>query len=482
MSNLNIVTYNARATQVEQEYFSPVASIQGSYPIGTFYAFLGRVDPWPIVGGVETPEQPQQTQQYIKQTFKNMFAAKKLYSSNLSPVVQRINWTTNTVYSAYSDMVDMFQTDSNGFLINQFYIKNRYDQVFKCLCNNNGGASVNEPFFQPGTYQTNNIFANAGDGYKWKYIYTIDAGSKKTFMDSNWMPVPVSANTPQPYLTEAGYGDIEVINVINGGSGYDAVNTYIVVTVTGDGVGSSANVTPQQISSGIITDVVVGSAGSNYTTANATIAVYASATAYTAKAPPILTHGSGAIISTPVSPVGGHAYDPVSELGVSNLMLVAEFNGSENGIIPANGNGPTYRQVGILVNPFDYNSFPHPSSNAIFNLATQLTVSTNQGNVFNNGEIVVQQDNNFNTFFSGTVLDFNTSSNILQLINTAGTFQIGATVKGLTTFASRTLLTVSPPQMIPFSGYLSYIENRVGVQRSADGIEQFKFVLGYGTN
>jgi hypothetical protein len=30
-----------------------------------------------------------------------------------------------------------------------------------------------------------------------------------------------------------------------------------------------------------------------------------------------------------------------------------------------------------------------------------------------------------------------------------------------------------------FSGYISYIQNRSAVQGSADGIEQFKFVLGY---
>jgi hypothetical protein len=30
-----------------------------------------------------------------------------------------------------------------------------------------------------------------------------------------------------------------------------------------------------------------------------------------------------------------------------------------------------------------------------------------------------------------------------------------------------------------FSGYISYIQNRSAVQRSSDGIEQFKFVLGY---
>ena len=37
----------------------------------------------------------------------------------------------------------------------------------------------------------------------------------------------------------------------------------------------------------------------------------------------------------------------------------------------------------------------------------------------------------------------------------------------------------STPDFIAYSGYIAYIENRVSVQRSKDGIEQFKFVLGF---
>ena len=466
-SNQNILTYNAKAIQVEQAYYTPVSTVQG-VPVGTAYAFIGRVDPW----ANNTPENPLETQQYLKQTFKNMFAAKKVTTNNISPVIQRINWTTNTVYSAYSDVVDMFATDENGYLIYPFYVKNRYDQVFKCLWNNNGAPSQFEPFFQPGTYQTNNIFANAGDGYKWKYIYTIDVGSKKSFMDSNWMPVPVGANTPNPYLTSAGYGDIEVINITSGGGGYDAVNTYIVATITGDGYGATANITPQQVTNGIITDIVVSNPGTNYTNANVAINVYTSSNL----AIPVIISNTATAIA-PVSPVGGHGYDPLSELGCYNVMYTVEFNGSENGVIPTD---PEYYQVGLLVDPSDYNSYPYPASNAIYNLATQFTVASNIGNIYQDDEVVVQVDNNNNVLFSGTVLSFDSASSVLQLINTNGSFVIGSAVKGLNSGASRTLLQISEPLMIPFSGYLAYIENRTGVQRSADGIEQFKFILGYG--
>ena len=174
MSNPNLILNNSKVSQIEANYFLPVAEIYGN-KITAVYAFIGQEDPWPIVNGSEVPGTPVDTEQYKKKVFKNMIAVKKIGINSISPVIQRIDWSANTVYTSYDDTINLSGTN--------FYVKNKYDQVFKCLCNNMGGPSTYEPFFQPGTYQTNNIFAGAGDGYKWKYMYTIDAGTRKTFMD-----------------------------------------------------------------------------------------------------------------------------------------------------------------------------------------------------------------------------------------------------------------------------------------------------------
>jgi hypothetical protein len=469
--NLNKLTTNAKVSQVELDYYSPTATIQGA-TVNTTYAFLGQEDSWPVINGVETPTQPTEDQSYLKKTFKNMFAAKLINSSNMSPVIQRINWANNANYFAYVDNVEVMAKDANGFLVHNFYIKNRYDQVFKCLANNNGGLSTSEPFFQPGSYGTNNIYEGT-DLYKWKYMYTIDAGSKNKFMDSVWMPVPIGANTPQPYLTTAGWGDIEVINITNGGAGYDAINQFITVTVTGDGVGATANITTSQVVGGIIKDVTVKSAGNNYTYANVSINAYTSANMKF-----LATGVTPATAIAPISPVGGHAYDPISELGCTNIMYAVEFNGTENGVLPTAG--VNYRQVGLLVNPQVYGTSGAARANgAIYNLATQLSLSAAAGNVYVADEIVLQTDTNGNILFSGTVLNFNGPISLLQVINTYGTPVIGQSVIGQTSGASRVLFSESTPTMIPFSGLITYIENRVGVSRSDDGIEQFKFILGY---
>jgi hypothetical protein len=454
MANKNLLTYNAKVTQVEQDYFAPVASVSGTnVPISTMYCFLSRVVPWP---NESDPTQPTQDQKAIKSVYKNMFVAKLINSSNISPVIQRIDWVTGTVYDYYEDDVDMFQLNSLGRLIKRFYIRNKYDQVFKCLWNNNNAEATDEPFFQPGSYGTNNIYKGT-DGYKWKYMYTIDVGSKTKFMDTSWIPVPVGDTTLNPISTSSGYGDIAVINVVNGGTGYDPSNAAITVVVTGDGTGATGTAS---VTAGEITDIVVTNTGTDYTFANVSVTS---------------ALGSNATFIAPISPIGGHAYDPIDELGTSHTMVTVEFNSDESGNLPTEID---FRQVGLLVNPTALSTFPAPANAAIYKTTTDFVVAPGFG-VFAEDETVFQGSTLETATFTATVLNFDAASNVIRLINTVGDFTVNAPIFGNSSLTARTVLSVSTPDFVLFSGYLTYIENRESVQRSADGIEQFKFVLGY---
>ena len=464
MANQNLLTYGFNASQIKQDYYSPSLVLSGSTnPTESIYCFLSQVLPW---ADDNNPDVPEQTQRYLKTVYKSMFVAKHITSNNITPVAQRFDWTSGEIYDYYRDDIDMFEKDSSGLLVKIFYVKNRYDQVFKCLDNNNGAESTDEPFFQPGTYNTNNVFASGVDGYKWKYIYTIDVGNKVKFMDSTWIPVPVGSKTPNA-TTTAGTGSIDAIILTNGGVNYEPSNTTI--TITGDGTGATANLS---MSSGVITDINIFNPGSNYTYANVSIT---SAN----------TQASNAAAFAPVSPVGGHGYDPVSELGCNHIMYTVEFNSTErlNGVdyIPIDID---YRQVGLLINPMASDTYPAFANGSIYDLSTQITVASGFG-AYTPDETVVQIDINPNNttygqvIFTGTVLSFNTSTNVIKLINTSGTVTTSASIQGQTSGTTRTLLASTTPKFMKFSGYIAYIQNRSAVQRSADGIEQFKFVLGY---
>lgn len=455
MANKNLLTYGAKISSIEQVYYSPVVVVPPyvDVPLGTTYCFLAKVDNWT---DDNNPPVPSQDQKNIKKVFKNIFAAKLIKSNDISPVIPRVDWTSGIVYDYYRDDVDMFELDTNGSQVKKYYAKNRYDQVFKCLWNANGASSVNEPYFEPGSYGTNNIFTGV-DGYKWKYIYTIDTGSKLKFMDTSWIPVPVGQSTPNPLLSSSGAGSIDVINVISGGSGYDQANAIVSVVITGDGTGAVGSAV---ITGGIVTEVIVTNPGTNYTYSNVAISS---------------TLGQGAVVDGPTSPVGGHGFDPVSDFGCNHVMMTAEFNSDEGGLIPTDID---YHQVGLVINPTTKELSPNPANGAIYKTTTDFVVAPGFGTYIND-ETIYQGSTFESASFIGTVLSFDEASNVIRVLNTTGTPLTNAPVFGNSSKTTRTLLSYSLPNFVLYSGYISFIENRTGVQRSPDGIEQVKIVIGY---
>lgn len=455
MANQNILTTGAKVSQIEQVFFSPVAVVPPfiDTPISTTYCFLAKVEPW---DDENSPPVPTQDVASIKKIFKNIFVAKQIHSNDISPVIPRVDWAQGIVYDYYRDDIDLTEKDTNGNNVYNYYVKNKFDQVFKCLWNNNTQSSSSEPFFEPGSYNTNNIYTGL-DGYKWKYIYTIDTGSKVKFMDSSWIPVPVGSNTPTPLLTSAGAGSIDVINVTNGGNGYDTSNAVVTVTITGDGTGATATA---NVSGGLIRDIIVVTPGSNYTFANVAITS---------------ALGANAIAIAPTSPIGGHGFDPISDLGCSHVMFTSEFNGTEGGILPTNID---FHQLGLIINPTTSSLSPNPANGAIYSTTTDFVVAPGFG-AYTNDEVVFQGTSVNNSTFTGRVLSFDATTNVIRVLNIVGTPTLNAPIFGSTSSTTRTLMTFTPPNFTIFSGYLSFVENRTGVQRSPDGIEQVKFVLGY---
>ena len=455
MANKNILTNGSKVSQIELMYYAPVAVVPPylTEPINVFYCFLAKPLPW---DDNENPPVPATDLKSIKQVYKNMFIAKKIKTSDISPVIQRVDWTSGIVYNYFQDDVDMFAKDVNSYITQVFYVKNKYDQVFKCLWNNNDEPSTVEPYFEPGTYTANKMFQGQ-DGYKWKFMYTIDTGLKLKFMDREWMPVAIGTNTPNPLITSAGAGSLDVINVFDGGSGYDPGNSVVEIVITGDGTGAAATA---NIQSGVIRDIVVTNPGSNYSYADITIKT---------------GYGANAVLKSSTSPVGGHGFDPISELGCDHVMLTCEFEGDENGLLPTDID---FHQLGIIVNPTTKQYNPTYANGIAYSTTTDIVVAPGSDIGFQMDEVVYQGASN-NPSFTATVLYFNQSTNLLKLINTKGVPVINSPLFGQSTTSTRTVLSYSLPNFAIYSGYLAYIENRTGVQRSDDGIEQLKFVLGF---
>ena len=268
------------------------------------------------------------------------------------------------------------------------------------------------------------------------------------------MPTPL-ANAAGIGANTVNSGNIPVVNPVAIGSGY-AANTVIRIT----GANTRQALATAVIHNGSIVDYVVTDVGENYTSANVQI---------------ISTTGSGAIASANVSPIGGHGSDPFEEFGAQNIMVTNTFTEDESSLIPTDIN---YRQIGFVINPVARSAFPFQCEDPIYSTTTDLVVS-NGFDFYTSDEVVYQGTDLANSTFSGTCLSFNNDTNVLRLINTSGTASNGFTLIGETTGTTRTVLNVSLPDYIPYSGYITYIENRAGTQRSSDGSEQVRLVVGF---
>lgn len=459
MTNRNILTSSSKLSLVDLLYYAPVSVVPPSIeiPLHTYYCFLSKPTPWADENNPDTPTSDIKSQKQIQ---KNIFVAKQIKTSDICPIIERIDWSENEIYDYYRDDVDMLEKDENGYLVKHFYVKNKYDQVFKCLWNNNDSPSIREPYFEPGTYSSNRIF-QGDDGYKWKFMYTVDTGLKLKFMDREWLPVQIGSNTPNPLISSAGAGSIDVINVVDGGAGYDTVNAVVYITINGDGTGATATANVESLNDGgSIRDINIVNPGKDYTFANVTVTS---------------AIGGNAVLQWSTSPVGGHGFDSVSELGCEHIMLTCQFDGDENGIVPT---GIDFHQVGILVNPTTRQYNPNPANGVIYSTTTNIIVAPGSDGGFTSDEYVYQGSETSPTFY-GTVLNFDSETNMIRLINTTGNPSNNSPIFGQSSTTTRTLLSYNTPNFVVNSGYLIYVENRTGVVRSDDGIEQFRFVLGF---
>ncbi|MGI0018794.1 MAG: hypothetical protein ACREA1_08795, partial [Nitrosotalea sp.] len=376
-----------------------------------------------------------------------------------------INSSFDYVYTAN---VPISVTNTYPSFVQNFYVRNSYDQVFVCLSNNNGSISNTMPQISLGGQLPTDPYIITTDGYKWKYLYTISAGLKQRYFTQDWMPVSSDTGV----LSSVVSGRIDIVNILSGGIGYNnssAAFSSPIITVSGDGTG--ANLTAKVDSNGTITGINIINGGTGYTTAN--IVVSSGLT------------GVGASIIPVIGPRGGWGSNAAFELGATSLMVNVDLSDTENATIPlvdALGNFFSYRQIVLLNNPMLTTGLAANSIN--YDLTTMISVSGNSPFAMN--DLVYQSPTGLiaNASFQGTVVYFDTNSNILHLNNTSGSLllqsQMYATKNANSSpYATTTVFSQTLPLVQPFSGVVKYIENRVPVSRFPGQSESIRLILEF---
>ena len=323
-----------------------------SDPNNSYYIFIGL--PNPVGEGYgrtldwnEDPPSPTDNQSYIYHTYDTMMYGRRITPGNIRRVIRRIDWVKGTRYEQYRDDYSVENvspiTGSTRLFDANYYVVNSDFRVYVCLSNgstgNNpkGNGSEDEPTFvdtEP------SAAGSSGDGYIWKYLFTVSPSDVVKFDSTQYITVPndwlTSDSSQIQTIREAGDSavndnQIKQVYIDRAGAGYGG-GVGQEFPIIGDGEGASVVV---DVSSGSIVKAVVSRGGKGYTWGLVDLGSINQSASENAK------------LDVIIPPSKGHGFDIYQELGTDKVLVYARFDDS----IPDFPVDTKFAQIGILRNP-----------------------------------------------------------------------------------------------------------------------------------
>ena len=495
-----------------------------SSQVNSYYSFIGLPDATSYQSDWNTnPPSPKDNFDEENNYWDSMIALKRITPNDVRQVVQKRFWSSGTTYDMYRHDYSRSNpapiSGSTTLYSSSFFIINQNYKVYICLHNGtdpdnpNGKASLDEPDF---TDLEPRAAGTSGDGYIWKYLYTIKPNEVIKFESVDYMPVPINWETASENAAvrdNSVDGSIKIVTITNRGIGVGTANrTYSGVPIRGDGTGAECTITVdnnRQVSS-----ITVSNQGSGYTYGNVDLV--------SGGVPLGSTRPTFDVI---ISPKGGHGADIYRELGAYNVLLYSRIeNDSEN---PDFITGNEFSRIGIVRNPLQYNS-----SNILTSLkasasnALKLVGAAYSSITFEPDSIITQTVGTGITAV-GKVLSYDSSTGVLKYwqdrtltgFSTTGIAQTNPTygfdrveftgtpstggnitisngqvnltidtdfndsttvINNRTYYLGQSFVSgVSNPEVQKHSGDIIYVDNRPSVKRSSNQKEDIKVILQF---
>ena len=348
----------------------------------SYYVFVGLSNPTTSGFGratdfnTDTPS-PTDNVNYMNFVGDNMSFGKKVTSDNVRRLVRKISWSRGTKYEMYRHDYSLTNrspiTGSTRLYDANYYVMNTDFKVYICIDNGSSGisttgnASLDEPTF---TDLEPSKAGTSGDGYLWKYLFTVSPSDIIKFDSTDFISVSNSwsSSTDSQIAAVRDNGDSDVNNnqikkvyIDNQGVGY-ANGTGQEVNILGDGSGGKVVV---DVVNGKVTNAVVSAGGKGYTYGMVDLGAIGNTSASTkASLIPI------------IPPSKGHGSDIYKELGSDRVLVFARFDTSTTNDFPVN---TSFSQIGILKNPTSIGStstFTDPTFSSVGALKFTTTTGT----------------------------------------------------------------------------------------------------------
>lgn len=334
-----------------KNFVSSATSASNSY-----YVFIGLPNAteydsdWDI-----NPPAPKDSFDEENDYWDSIIALKKIKESDVKQVVRKTTWQSGITYDMYRHKISRdnlsLPSQATNLYSSNYYIVNSEYKVYICIHNGadpenpEGKPSLDEPTFidlEPRSAGT------SGDGYLWKYLYTISPSDIIKFDGINYIPVPNNWGSDEStsLIKQNASSSTQIKNIIirDRGDNLGTPGVYSNVPISGDGTGATATI--------IINDnfqvdsITVSNGGSGYTYATVDIQSSDISTSEVGYSSPIF--------EVVIPPLGGHGNDIYRELGAYNVLIYSRIeNDIEN---PDFIIGNQVARFGIVKDPLQYES------------------------------------------------------------------------------------------------------------------------------
>mgnify|MGYP003117925430 FL=1 len=430
-----------------------------------------------------TPEDSVSNEFY---TFDDALAAKKITSSDIQQVIPRRNWTTGTTYDYYrhdygarvtgTTNTQTANSGATSLFDATFYVVSSAYNVYKVLDNNGDAASTVEPT------GTSTSILTTGDGYKWKYMYTLSASQQANFLSTDFMGVATNSTVSSAAVD----GAINIVKIKSAGTG-GTNGSHTGIPIRGDGSSGEVTVT---ISSNAISAVTVTNVGSGYTFGYIRLADINSAGGGSL---------SGAELDCIIEPKGGHGKNALEELGAFFVMLNTSFTGTESAASGDFTVANDFRKIFLLRDPLSGGSAASATT-LRGTKAIRFASSPSPGTFTVDEEI-----NQASTGAVGKVVEYDSTNRILYYIQTRFNDEGIDTNGNQTAFSGTNVVTgqsssatgtpdadsdstvnnvsftngYSASELDADTGDVIYLENRTPITRASDQTENVKLIVEF---
>jgi hypothetical protein len=490
-----------------------------------YYSFIGLTNPSDYQSDWDSdPPAPKDNFDQENDYWNTMVALKKINTADVKQVVRKLSWTSGTTYDMYRH--DYSRTNiapvsgSTSLYLANYYVMNSDFRVYACLQNGtdpdntSGRPSLDEPTH---TDLEPRSAGNSGDGYLWKYLFTIKPSDVAKFESTDYLPVPkdwATSSENAAVRDNAVDGSIKVVTVTNKGVGLGTANTtYTSVPIKGDGTGAECTVVIDSNSQ--VSSVTVSNQGSDYT--------FGSVDLIAGGVPTGTTRPAFNVI---ISPQGGHGADIYRELGAYNVLLYSRIeNDNEN---PDFITGNQIARIGVVENPKQFGSTTNMTADKASALPALKLVGTGYSTATFTADSYFTQTISTGTTAVGRVVSYDQTTGVLKYwqdrslagFNTVGTantqptygfelqeftsspgtggsltivpsvgqdLTIDDTFSGISTVINnRTYYLgqnftdgLADPEVKKHSGNIIYVDNRPSITRSSNQKEDIKVILQF---